>query len=227
MREPDARRTREEPLTELTRDARNSLQGTLGAIELLADTSLTAEQREYVGYVSSAAEALMGAVVKSETELKILADIASNPASNSVERILAVARETLDMDVAFTSRFVGGEQVYRTVEGDGASFGLREGGRIPLEATFCQRVIEGTLPNVIPDANNDERVSHLDVTASAGIGSYVGLPLRFADGRFYGTLCCLSHSPEPHLLERDVKFMEVLARLVADQLEREEIEAKN
>jgi HD-GYP domain-containing protein (c-di-GMP phosphodiesterase class II) len=69
-------------------------------------------------------------------------------------------------------------------------------------------------------------VSGLEVTREADIGSYVGLPLRFSDGRVYGTLCCLSHSPEPHLQERDARFMEVLARLVADQIEREEMEAE-
>jgi hypothetical protein len=41
------------------------------------------------------------------------------------------------MEVAFTSEFVGGKQVYRSVEGDAASFGLREDDGIPLEGTFC------------------------------------------------------------------------------------------
>ena len=81
-------------------------------------------------------------------------------------------------------------------------------------------------PERAPDARNDVRVSGLEVTREADIGSYVGMPLRFSDGRVYGTLCCLSHSPEPQLQERDARFMGVLARLVADQIEREEVEAE-
>ena len=115
---------------------------------------------------------------------------------------------------------------FRALEGDAGSFGWQEGGSVPLDGTFCKRVVEGSLPSVVPDARSDERVSALEVTRKADIGSYVGLPLRFSDGRIYGTLCCLSHSPEPSLQERDAKFMGVLARLVADQIEREELEAE-
>jgi signal transduction histidine kinase len=74
---------------------------------------------------------------------------------------------------------------------------------------------------VIPDAKSDGRVRFLDVTGEAGIGSYVGVPIRFSDGHLYGTLCALSHSPDPSLKERDAQFVRVLARLVAEQLERE------
>ncbi len=97
---------------------------------------------------------------------------------------------------------------------------------MPQEGTFCKRVVDGRLPSVVPDARGDGRVSGLEVTREADIGSYVGLPLRFSDGRIYGTLCCLSHSAEPRLQERDARFVGVLARLVADQIEREELEAE-
>jgi GAF domain-containing protein len=88
-------------------------------------------------------------------------------------------------------------------------------------------VSAGQLPNVVPDARSDERLRNLDVTRDANIGSYVGVPVRFSDGRVYGTLCCLSHSADHSLRERDAQFVSVLARLVAQQLQREETEAKN
>ncbi len=158
--------------------------------------------------------------------LEGLADLASGRAPDPVERTLALAREELGMDVAFVSRFDEDRMGFRALQGDAESFGWQEGGSVPLEGTFCKRVVNGTLPNVVPDAKSDGRVSGLEVTREADIGSYVGLPLRFSDGRVYGTLCCLSHSPEPQLQERDARFMEVLARMVADQIEREELEAE-
>jgi len=158
--------------------------------------------------------------------LEGLADLASGRPPDSVERTLALAREALGMDVAFVSKFAEDRMEFRALEGAAGSFGWREGGGVPLEGTFCKRVIDGRLPSVVPDARNDARVSGLEVTREADIGSYVGMPLRFSDGRVYGTLCCLSHSPEPQLQERDARFMGVLARLVADQIEREEVEAE-
>jgi hypothetical protein len=155
-----------------------------------------------------------------------LADLASNRDPDPVERTMALAREALGMDVAFVSEFAEDRMEFRALEGDAESFGWREGGGVPLEGTFCKRVVDGTLPNVVPDAKSDGRVSGLEVTHEAGICSYVGVPLRFSDGRVYGTLCCLSHSPKPRLRERDARFVGVLARLVADQIEREELEAE-
>jgi GAF domain-containing protein len=60
-----------------------------------------------------------------------------------------------------------------------------------------RRLVEGCLPGVVPDARGDGRVMNLDITREAGIGAYVGAPLWFSDGRLYGTLCALSHSPIP------------------------------
>jgi response regulator RpfG family c-di-GMP phosphodiesterase len=159
-------------------------------------------------------------------ELVQLAELASRRTPDIIEQVLALARETLDMDVAFVSEFTQDQMLFRALEGDRESFGWWEGEGVLLEGTFCKRMVDGRLPNVVPDAKNDERVNRLEVTHEADIGSYVGVPLRFSDGRVHGTLCCLSHASEPRLRERDARFMSVLARLVAEQLEREQMEAQ-
>ena len=157
-----------------------------------------------------------------------LADLASHRSSDTLASILAAAREQLGMDVALVSEFTeDGRQVFRSFEGDAGSFSLHEGASIPLETSPCRRMVAGRIPNVIPDAKNDGRVNDLGAVQGADIGSYVGLPLRFSDGRLYGTFCCLSHSPDPSLQERDARFMRVLARLAAEQLEREELESRS
>ena len=125
------------------------------------------------------------------------------------------------MEVAFVSEFTQQRMVFRELVGEAASFGWEEGESVPLDDTFCRLLLEGRLPNVIPDAEADGRVRFLQITGKAGIGSYVGAPIRFSDGTLYGTLCVLSHSPEPSLGEREGHFVRVLARLVAEQMERE------
>src|SRR5215207_6310631 len=135
-------------------------------------------------------------------KLAKLSDIASGRTRATVERALA-AREELGMEVAFISEFAEQHMVFRKIVGDAESFGWREGGAVPLDDTFCRLLVEGRLPNIIPDAQSDGRVRFLDVTGEAGIGSYVGVPIRFSDGGLYGTLCCVSHEPDPSLRERD------------------------
>lgn len=164
-----------------------------------------------------------------EWELDELSAIASErPFSGEVvERTLAAAREHLGMDVAFVAEFSGDRLAFRSIEGDGESFGFERGGGIDLGGSYCRRLVDGRIPGVLPDARGDGRVKDLEVTGNSGIGAYVGVSLRFSDGRVYGTFCCLSHSPEPSLRERDAGFMRVLARLVSEQLEREELEQRN
>ena len=160
-------------------------------------------------------------------ELEKLSGLAYYRSSDLVERVLTSAREQLGMEVAFVSEFLEGRMFFRSLEGDAESFLFSTGVGSPLEATFCRRVIEGRIPNVVPNADEDEEVRNLGMTRVSGIGSYVGVPIQFSDGRVYGTMCCMSHSPDPELRERDVGFVAVLARFIAEQLEREEIEARN
>jgi response regulator RpfG family c-di-GMP phosphodiesterase len=147
--------------------------------------------------------------------------------THTVERALAIVRDHLEMDVAYVAEFTGGQEVYRALEGDAESFGLAEGEGSPLEETYCKRVADGLLSNVIPDTKADPRVSDLACTDEAGIGAYVGIPLVFTDGTVFGSFCCMSHQPDRSLAHRDISLMRVVASLVCDHIERDLIEAKN
>ena len=160
------------------------------------------------------------------SELSDLSKLASDRSSGLVDRILSTASEQLGMEVAFVSELVEGQVVFRSLGGSAESFGFTEGVGTALEASFCRRVIQGRIPSVVPDVGEDEEVRNLGVAREASIGSYVGVPLQLSDGRLFGTLCCMSHSPDPSLRERDADFMNVLARLIADHLEREEAESE-
>lgn len=141
----------------------------------------------------------------------------------TLEGALAAVREVLGMDAAFLSEFTDGRQVYRAVEGDADSFGLEVGEGPAVEGTYCVRMLDGSIPNVIPDTSADDRVSELEVTSTRGIGAYVSVPLRFPEGG-RGALCCLSRSADPTLAERDIQFVHAIARLVEDRLVREAAE---
>lgn len=141
------------------------------------------------------------------------------PNPETLEEILSVFREAFEMDVAFISEFVEGEQVFRIIDGEPDTFGVEEGTRLPLDGSICQRIVDGRVPNAIPDTRADERVKDLDITRAADLGSYVGFPLRLSDGRLYGTLCCASHSPDPWLRDRDLRLVGDLAGRATERLE--------
>ena len=150
-------------------------------------------------------------------DLAGLGDLAMQP---SVERAVAAVRDFLGMDVAYATEFVDGQQEFRVLRGDGASFGMSEGLTVPLEHTYCQRVLDGRLPNLMPDVRGDERSASLAATEAADIGAFATVPITLSDGQLYGTLCAASHTAQPELEFRDLQFLHVFARIVADQIER-------
>ena len=137
-----------------------------------------------------------------------------------IESLLSLVRENMEMDVAFVSEFAGDQLVFRALEGDAESFGWREGEGFPLDESYCKRVLDGRLPNVVPDARSEDSTKDLWVTGEANIGSYVAVPVMLSDGSPYGTLCCVSHKADPGLRERDLGLTEGIARELSRQIKR-------
>jgi GAF domain-containing protein len=140
-----------------------------------------------------------------------------------IRSLLSLVRENLQMDVAFVSEFAGYQLVFRALEGDAGSFGWREGEGFPLDESYCKRVLDGRIPNVVPDARSEDSTKDLWLTSEAKIGSYVAVPVVLSDGRPYDTLCCVSHKADPGLRERELGLMEGVARELSRQIQREEL----
>jgi hypothetical protein len=135
-------------------------------------------------------------------------------------RVLVTAREHLHMDLAYLSQFNAAEHVIQRVHGDARSFGIELGQAVAADVSYSQRIVDGRLPNLVSDVRHDKRI---DGTTPA-LGSYACVPITLSDGRLYGTLGCLGRNPAPWLRERDVAFLRVLGRMLADELERDETE---
>jgi EAL domain-containing protein (putative c-di-GMP-specific phosphodiesterase class I) len=134
------------------------------------------------------------------------------------------------MDVAFISEFVDGQRVFRYVDARPGPSVIHVGGADPLEESYCQRIIDGRLPELIHNACDLPAALELPATQALPVGAHISVPIRFTNGVVYGTLCCFSSSPDQTLNERDLGMMRVFADFTARQLEhealgREELEA--
>ena len=158
-----------------------------------------------------------------EQALEALARLAADRSEDPIDPVLASARRHLGMDLCVVSECTEDFEVVHALEGDAASFGLRLGESIPLSTSYAHRILDGRLSNLVPDATADPRVRDLPITMQAGIGSYVGVRLAFANGRPFGVLSCLSHRPGREIGAGDVRFLQVLARMIADELERQQV----
>lgn len=143
--------------------------------------------------------------------------------SMQVERILAFAREHFGMEVAFLGELGSEVETFRAVIG-GAKLGIEADGELELDGTFCQRMIDGRIGNVVSDTTADPEVASLPATTLAGVRSYIGVPVRLESQHFYGALCLLDGRVRGDLGERDVAMMDFLAELVGEILSRHEVE---
>ncbi len=113
-----------------------------------------------------------------------------------VHDTLRLLRDKLSMDVVFVSQFTQGQRVFRAVEQKPGREVIQEGGADPLEASWCQRVVDGRLPEMIQDAA-PLIASGQAPAAPFSIGTHLSTPIVMKDGAVYGTLCCFSFEAKP------------------------------
>jgi EAL domain-containing protein (putative c-di-GMP-specific phosphodiesterase class I) len=124
------------------------------------------------------------------------------------------------MDVAFVSEFRARERVFTNVDA-GDRTPIHAGDIRPLSEGYCQRVVDGHLPELINDAHLLPVAAALPETSAIPIGAHVAVPIRLSDGSVYGTLCCFSFLPDSSLTERDVQIMKAFAELLAVQIDQD------
>ncbi|MHB8671340.1 MAG: sensor domain-containing phosphodiesterase, partial [Acidimicrobiales bacterium] len=137
------------------------------------------------------------------------------------QALVNAARRPLGMDIAFVAEFADGRRTFRFVDAAPGSARLEAGDSHELADTYCQGIVEGTIPGVIPDTRAEPAVSDLGVTKQLGIASYIGVPVRYGDGRLFGTMCCLAHTTNPGLGDGERQYLAVLAETIAAELEIE------
>lgn len=124
------------------------------------------------------------------------------------------------MKVAFISEFAAGQRLFRRVDSETGQAPIAAGQSNPLEESYCQRVVDGRLPEILPDALAEPEAAVLPVTHRLSIRAYLSAPIRLANGNVYGTICCFSPQPDASLNERDIALLRIFADLTARHIEQ-------
>jgi GAF domain-containing protein len=131
---------------------------------------------------------------------------------------LALARGQLAMDVALLTHVDNGLETVSEASGEWPVLGSLEGRSVPFGETFCNRLLEGRISNVVTDAAHDNRVADLGMARDFGVGAWIGVPIELSDARLY-ILCCLAREARPELGPEDVRFLTGLGETVLAELE--------
>lgn len=128
--------------------------------------------------------------------------------------LLKLVLEQWALDVVFVAEFVQGRRIFRHVQSRTDARTIEAGESHPLEDTLCQRIADGRMKALEPDIPA-LRLSQSLPDYPFPIGTYVGVPVRLADGSLYGTLCGFTLSPISVFTDRDIRRLQVAAASAA------------
>ncbi len=114
-------------------------------------------------------------------ELLHRCEIANESAAiGSIQEILNALRQHLKMDIAFISEFREGRRVFLNVNSASSEAPIKVGDSDPIEESYCHRIVEGRLPELILDASSIPEANSLPATSALPVGAHLGVPLRFS-----------------------------------------------
>jgi EAL domain-containing protein (putative c-di-GMP-specific phosphodiesterase class I) len=134
-----------------------------------------------------------------------------------VAELLRVAKRSLGLSLTFLTRMDGTTQHLEVVESSIPLF--KDGMTQPQETSFCQAILDGRLPPVIPNVAKLPEAKRLPAARFPRIRSFVSVPVRLSDGELYGTFCAAGFTADRDLCTRDQALMEVLASAAATVIE--------
>lgn len=130
-----------------------------------------------------------------------------------------LARLCLRMDVAFISEFKNDRRIFRHIAAEGGAAPVRVGHSDPLSESYCQHIVNGTIPSIVDDSHVYPILKRLSCTEAMRIRAHLGVPILLSDGSVFGTFCCYSTNPRSTLRDLDVQAMICFAQLIARMIE--------
>lgn len=155
-------------------------------------------------------------------QLRNIFDLDEKSITRIISDLVKTVRKELGMEVAFISEFISGRRVFRFVDATQAINSIQVGAGDPLDESYCQRVADGRLPELIHDASQNSSALALPVTRELPVGAHISTPIRLSDGRIFGAFCTFSRKANYKLSQHELTFVRIFANIVAGLIEGRE-----
>ncbi|RYX81913.1 GAF domain-containing sensor histidine kinase [bacterium] len=154
------------------------------------------------------------------------ADVASVNKIGAVHQILEVVCRTTGLGFSAVARVTDTHWVACAVR-DEIQFGLKPGGELELKTTICDEIRDSGQLVAIDHVDEDANFCGHHTPRRYGFQSYISVPIKLPDGRFFGTLCAIDPRPA-HVNSPEIIGMFVLfADLIAQHLDAQELMVAN
>jgi signal transduction histidine kinase len=144
-------------------------------------------------------------------------DIAAVSSIKAIPTILDIVCRTTGMRFAAVARVTEDRWIACSVRDD-LNFGLKPGSELKVETTICHEIRQSGQAVMIDHVSEDAVYAGHHTPQIYGLQSYIAMPIRLADGSFFGTLCAID--PEPHRLKtpETIQMFEMFAEVIGFQL---------
>jgi signal transduction histidine kinase len=149
------------------------------------------------------------------------ADIAAIGRIDAVQSILEVVCRTIGIGFAAVARVTEERWIACAVR-DEIAFGLVPGGELKVETTICHEIRQSGEPVVIDHVAEDQVYCGHPTPAMYGFQSYISMPIRRADGSFFGTLCAIDPRPLRLKTPQTIGMFRLFADLIGFHLDAQE-----
>ncbi|MFA5692971.1 MAG: diguanylate cyclase [Acholeplasmataceae bacterium] len=142
---------------------------------------------------------------------------------NSLTRdIIALASEIMPDKIIYINFLNDDVQVTMKVSKHDTKVNLVEGTTIPVDEAICNNIdFENGAPLILENASNNSFNDKINKTIKDGnIGSYLGIPILFRNGKRFGALCAAHHN-NSKFDKNDIYLLERIANLFSYYLELE------
>ena len=148
-------------------------------------------------------------------------DLAAVARIDAVKTILEVICRTTGMGFSAVARVTDTHWIACAVR-DEINFCLVPGGELELRTTICDQIRDTGEIVAIDDVANDAIYCNHQTPAIYGFRSYLSVPIRLPDGRFFGTLCAIDPKPVKVSGPETVGMFKLFADLIGQHLDTHE-----
>jgi signal transduction histidine kinase len=138
-----------------------------------------------------------------------------------VRRILDVVCRTTGMGFSAVARVTEDRWIACAVR-DEIAFGLEPGGELDVKTTICHEIRQSGNLVAIDRVEDDKHFCTHPTPAMYGFQSYISVPIRYPDGRFFGTLCALDPRPARVNTPEVISMFMLFADLIGFHLDAHE-----
>ena len=144
-------------------------------------------------------------------------DISAVRSIRAIPTILDIVCRTTGMRFAAVARVTSDRWIACSVRDD-IGFGLKPGSELEIRTTICHEIRQSGQAVIIDHVAADPAFSAHRTPSIYGFQSYISMPIRLADGTFFGTLCAID--PEPHRLNtpETIGMFEMFAEIIGYHL---------